>query len=88
MCSTLDAKRVLTPPPSAGLVIRLAIEQTEPLTGSACCPETGAAVPFVGWLELLRTVAELIGSESQRATSSQAPHLTVLEPARGDSERS
>jgi len=72
--------------PEAGLVVRIAIEQTEPLTGSAACPETGAPVPFVGWLELLRTIAELVGPASQMTEPSRAHRLMVVEPARGDQD--
>ena len=43
------------------MVIQLSIDTTEPLTGSASCNERGP-VPFVGWLQMLKAVAELVGS--------------------------
>lgn len=41
------------------MVIRIAIDTTEPLSGTAateCC----APVPFVGWLEMLRAISDLV----------------------------
>jgi hypothetical protein len=57
-------------PEAASMLITLAIEKTQPLTGTASCDGCGTA-PFVGWMELLRAVADLVGNEE--ATGSQTP---------------
>ena len=43
------------------MLIRISIESTQPLTGTAA---TGKAepVPFDGWLELLRVISELVAT--------------------------
>ena len=88
MCSILKADSAgLVGPAASELVIRIAIAQTEPLTGSATCPATGTPVPFVGWLELLRALADLVESERQKIELNRAPRLAVVEPARGDRDR-
>jgi hypothetical protein len=46
-------------PPTA--VIHIRIDQTEPLAGTAEV-EKGDALAFVGWMELIRAVAALLGS--------------------------
>jgi hypothetical protein len=43
------------------MVIQVSIDTTEPLTGSATRDEH-EPVPFVGWLQMLRAVADLVGS--------------------------
>ncbi len=50
------------------MVIQVIIDTTEPLTGSALCNER-EPVPFVGWLQMLRAVAELVGSPECAASS-------------------
>lgn len=49
------------------MLIRLSIEGTEPLAGSAAT-EGGDPLHFDGWLELLRVVSELVA-----AAGSQQP---------------
>jgi hypothetical protein len=44
-----------------GVVIRLRIQRSEPLTGTAVT-EDGSTVSFEGWMELIGAVAELLGS--------------------------
>jgi hypothetical protein len=51
------------------MLIKIAIEKTQPLTGTASS-EGKAPVTFAGWLELLRAVAELVGSPTQSADPS------------------
>ena len=51
--------------PPAGTLVSLSIGQTEPLVGTATCAR-GSPVPFVGWLELLRAVSELVAAEGRR----------------------
>jgi hypothetical protein len=52
------------------MLITLAIEKTQPLTGTASCDGRGTAT-FVGWMELLRAVADLVST--QEGTGSQTP---------------
>jgi hypothetical protein len=74
MCSIMSTGAEPGPPGAAGLVIRIAIDTTDPLTGSASA-ERGGSVPFVGWLELLRAVSELVGqrAEGSRAADEEPP---------------
>ena len=53
------------------MVIQVFIDTTEPLTGSASCKER-EPVPFVGWLQMLRAVAELVGSPECAASTCPA----------------
>jgi hypothetical protein len=67
------------------MLIRISIEQTEPLTGTAATA-TSRPLPFVGWLELLRAISELVdaagGSTSAHgAVNSERP--SGPPPARG-----
>jgi hypothetical protein len=52
------------------MLINVTIEQTQPLTGSA---STGGerSVSFVGWLELLRAIAELAEATGQSGDQSR-----------------
>ena len=52
------------PLPTAGLLVSVSIAQTEPLTGTATCAE-GTPISFVGWLELLRAISELVGADGR-----------------------
>ena len=58
-------------PEAASMLITLAIEKTQPLTGTASCDERGT-VAFAGWMELLRAVADLVG-EQEHTRSQTAP---------------
>jgi hypothetical protein len=49
-------------PEAASMLITLAIEKSHPLTGTASCDERGT-VAFAGWMELLRAVADLVGTQ-------------------------
>ena len=42
------------------MVIRVSIEQVEPLRGTAAA-EDGAPIAFEGWMEFLGAVSELLG---------------------------
>jgi hypothetical protein len=50
------------------VLIRLLIEKTQPLTGTAVA-EGSDPLPFDGWLELLRVISELVDA----ATPSERP---------------
>ena len=43
------------------MLIRISIETTEPLTGTAATRGRGP-LPFAGWLELLRAISDLVGA--------------------------
>jgi hypothetical protein len=72
VCSDVTAGAAAERPASAGLEIRISIETKQPLTGSAV---TGGndPVPFVGWLELLRVIADLAETADGAADVSQRP---------------
>jgi hypothetical protein len=59
---------------SRGLVmqIRISIEKAEPLTGTAATAGT-RPLSFVGWLEMLRAVSELVGAAGGSGPSSLPP---------------
>ena len=44
------------------MLIHVSIETADPLTGTAATAGR-APLPFVGWLELLRAISELVGAE-------------------------
>ena len=52
------------------LVIRVSIEQAEPLRGTATT-EDGAPVAFEGWMEFLGAVSELLGLPREDLRSSR-----------------
>ena len=54
------------------MLITLAIEKTQPLIGTASSDD-GETVTFVGWMELLRAVAELVGTREQAADQKPPP---------------
>jgi hypothetical protein len=62
------------------MLINIAIEKTQPLTGTASS-DGKAPVPFAGWLELLRAVAELVGTPEQSADDQDTPPQSL--PSRG-----
>ncbi len=64
--------------PTAGTLVSLTIEQAEPLVGTATCAR-GSPVPFVGWLELLRAVSELVAAEGQPEDTRPAAARRVTE---------
>jgi hypothetical protein len=43
------------------VLIRIQLEESDPPLGSACTEE-GSPVGFQGWLELLRVLADMLGS--------------------------
>ena len=53
------------------MLINIAIEKTQPLTGTASCGEQ-RSVAFVGWMELLRAVADLVGGSGQPPDPSRS----------------
>lgn len=62
-------------PPRAAIVIRVTIETTEPLTGTATA-RPHAGVRFDGWLGLLAALAELVGP-AERPDCGCAPAADV-----------
>jgi hypothetical protein len=67
------------------MLIRIAIEKTDPLTGTAAAGRR-APVPFVGWLEMLRTISELVGADGRRSGRGPATSDEPTEQMRGDRE--
>ena len=61
--------------------IRISIQTTQPLTGSAMTESEGP-LPFAGWLELLRAVSTLVGTDAGAAggtlAASQDPRASEL----------
>jgi hypothetical protein len=49
------------------VLIRIRIDQTQPLTGTATT-RGGTPLPFDGWLELLRVIAELVAGATDPPT--------------------
>ena len=71
MCSDVTAGAASGPSQqTAGLEIRLSIGKTQPLTGSASTSGK-EPVSFVGWLEMLRVIADLTDATEQ--TDNRAP---------------
>jgi hypothetical protein len=60
------------------MLISIAIEKTQPLTGTASSAGQGP-VSFVGWMALLRVVAELTEAMEQAAEAGpdadERPHI-------------
>lgn len=57
------------------MVIRIAIDTTEPLSGTAAT-ERCAPVPFVGWLEMLRAISELVEPAKASCAAAQMKPAT------------
>jgi hypothetical protein len=47
------------PGPARPLVLELVIAGTEPLTGTVGLADTGAPVPFHGWIDLMAAISSL-----------------------------
>jgi hypothetical protein len=68
------------------MMIRISIDKTEPLVGSAVAGKK-APVPFVGWLDLLRAISELVGAEGcqgDQCLDATGARLEVGKVRRGD----
>ena len=59
------------------VVIRISIDQTEPLTGTATTGDE-APVPFEGWMEFLGVVSELLGVPRAQAGGPDASEIAGL----------
>ena len=59
------------------VVIRISIDQTEPLTGTATTGDE-APVPFEGWMEFLGVVSELLGLPGAQAGGPAAREIARL----------
>jgi hypothetical protein len=60
------------------MVIHVSIEKTEPLTGTTST-DGKDSVPFVGWLDLLRAIAELVGSDQCTNAPNRTTHVETTE---------
>ena len=63
------------------MVIQIAIQETQPLTGTASIG-TQEPVPFLGWLDLLRAVSELVTASGQPPDCRPASVGDLLELTR------
>jgi len=61
------------------MLIRLSIDSTEPLTGTAAA-DTKPPVPFVGWLDLLRAISSVVGDDGSQGDDALAEHEATTEP--------
>ena len=55
-----------------GVLIRIMIETTQPLAGTAAS-ETGDLLPFHGWLELLRVISQLVNDAAPPPHGGDGP---------------
>ncbi|MBA2446774.1 MAG: hypothetical protein H0V51_01975 [Chloroflexi bacterium] len=69
------------------MLICISIETIEPFMGTAAAGR-GAPVPFVGWLELLRTISELVDADDRRTDRSRATDEDLTERTGGDQDLS
>jgi hypothetical protein len=70
----------------ADMLIRISIDKTEPLTGTAAAGMR-APVPFVGWLEMLRTISDLVGADGRPGDRSLTTDEDVTERTERDEDR-
>src|SRR5437016_2379128 len=78
MCSLLAVDDAPDPPGTCGLVIRLVIEQTEPLTGVAEAAGISPCEPFVSWLEMLRAISNLVAADGRPVGAAAFAVAAVL----------
>ena len=64
------------------MLICISIETIEPFMGTAAAGR-GAPVPFVGWLELLRTISELVDADERQTDRSPAADEQPMERVGG-----
>ena len=88
MRSILTAEGTAGPQGPNGIVIRLAIEKTEPLTGIAEAACRCASVPFVGWLEMLRAISGLVAADASMSPNVQPATTAPLTRPEGDQDLS
>jgi hypothetical protein len=65
--------------------IKISIERTEPLVGTAAAGRR-APVPFVGWLDLLRAISELVGADGSQSDQNPEVKHDVAETVRGNQD--
>jgi hypothetical protein len=65
------------------MLIRISVESSQPLAGSATSDEAGP-LHFDGWLELLRVVSELVTPRSGGEDASRAEAATSSKPDGGE----
>jgi hypothetical protein len=67
------------------MLIRISVDSSQPLTGSAASDEAGPLY-FDGWLELLRVVSELVTPARSGEDANRAGAAIPAEPD-GDDDR-
>lgn len=65
------------------MVIQIAIQETQPLTGTASTAMK-EPVSFVGWLDMLRAVSELVTTGGNPPGCRQSMNCDLLDHARGE----
>jgi len=55
--------------------VRLEVEQTQPLKGAVRVGEQETATPFLGWLELLRILADALAHHPRELDAAGDPKL-------------
>ena len=70
------------------MVIKISIDTTEPLAGTAAMGERDAAIPFTGWFELLRAISALIDPTTIPGDTVQRAPAEPLAQCEWESDRS
>lgn len=86
MCSILTVDVTPRPTGSNRMVIRLAIDKTEPVTGIAEAACRCVSVPFVGWLEMLRAISDVVAADRCTRPCSEATAAASPTSTEGDQD--
>jgi hypothetical protein len=78
-----DARRPKAHVIATGMLIRISVESSQPLAGSAASDEAGPLY-FDGWLEMLRVVSELV--TPARSGGEDANRVEAAMPANADGD--
>jgi hypothetical protein len=70
------------------MVIKISIDTTEPLAGTAAMGERDAAIPFNGWFELLRAISALIDPTTIPGNPGRQAPCEPLLPCEQEHDRS
>jgi len=70
------------------MVIKISIDTTEPLAGTAAMGERDTMIPFTGWFELLRAISALIDPTTIPGDTGRQATLESLPPCEQEHDRS
>lgn len=70
------------------MVIKISIDTTQPLAGTAAMGERDASIPFTGWFELLRAISALIDPTTIPDNIAQQAPPEPLVPCERECDRS